>query len=299
MGVFTCTVCRCEYYDRRFLWESRQFRDSRAPEVELKFGDRLVEHEVPQNAEKIGFTWVKSPDNQRLAVQEVTEGSWAAKLGIRRDDEVVQANGSSVDAMGVDDMIQVMQARPLVLLLKVSGNSALDTRDDLRRYADALRATGTTANITGTALPMVAKMLGPVSAVGGICGTAGGVSQLSQGLSLPSGHKDQHLITKGAVTTTVGVTCTALGALATVFGSPMLMAALGLGVLGLGTCTTIDANMNGICLACRIAKHDLAKDSEVKMNRLKTAWKALTASIASRSSGGTGCWGPYQCLLNP
>lgn len=46
----------------------------------------------------------------------------------------------------------------------------------------------------------------------------------------------------------------------------MLMAALGLGVLGLGTSTTIDANMNGICLACRAETRDLAEDSEAKMH---------------------------------
>jgi len=292
MGVFTCTVCGCTYYDRRFLWEGGQFRDSRAPEVELVFGDRLVEHEVPQSIEETGFTCRKIPENQRLVVQEVTEGSWAAKLGIRSDDEVVQANGISVDATGENDMIQIMQERPLRLLLKVSDSSALSTRDDLRRYADALRATGTTANITGSALPMVAHLLGPVSAVGGICGTAGGVSQLSQGLSLPSGHKDKHLIAKGAITMTVGVTCTALGGLATVFGSPMLMAALGLGILGLGTCTTIDANMNGVCLPCRIHKRDVANNSGAMKDRVKTA------STALRSLVEAGCCGPYQCLGN-
>merc|ERR1712129_343692 len=272
MGIFTCTVCRCEYYDRRFLWESQQFKDSRAPEMELDCGTHLVEHEVPQNIEKMGLTCDRNPENRMLVVQEVTEGSWAANLGIRIGDEVVQANGSSMDVMGDDEAIQVLKARPLVLLFKVSANCAVDARDHLRQYADALRATGTTANITGSALPMVAYALGPVSAVGGICGTAGGVSQLSQGLSIPSGHVDQHLIAKGAVTTTVGVTCTALGALATVFGSPMLVAALGLGVLGLGTSTTIDANMNGICLVCRAEQHGIAENAEAKIDRAETAF---------------------------
>jgi len=263
MGVFTCTVCRCEYYDRRFLWESHRFKDKKVPEVELEFGDYLVEYEVPPNTKKIGIACDRNPKNQRLVVQEVTDGSWAAKLGIRILDEVLRANGSSLDVMGDEDVMQALQARPLVLLLKVSD---LDVRDEVRRYADALRLTGTTANITGSALPMVAPMLGPVSAVGAMCGTAGGISQLSQGLTLPSGHVDQHLITKGAVTTTLGVTGTTLGTLATVFGSPMLMAAVGVGVIGLGTYMTIDANMNGICLACRVEKRDPAEDTATKID---------------------------------
>merc|ERR1712008_60247 len=111
---------------RRFLWESHRFKDSRAPEVELEFGERLIEYEVPPNIETIGLECERNPENQRLVVQGITDGSWAAKLGIRILDEVLQANGSSLDVMGDDDVMQALQARPLVLLLKVSD---LDVRD--------------------------------------------------------------------------------------------------------------------------------------------------------------------------
>lgn len=93
MGMFTCTVCRCKYYDRRLLWETRQSaKDSSSPEVELQFGDSLVEHEVPQSTDKIGFTCHRSAENQKLIVQEATSGT--------RDDLRLYAN-KAVDAARV------------------------------------------------------------------------------------------------------------------------------------------------------------------------------------------------------
>mmetsp|Transcript_2365 Transcript_2365/g.4278 ORF Transcript_2365/g.4278 Transcript_2365/m.4278 type:complete len:267 (-) Transcript_2365:317-1117(-) len=262
MGVFTCTACKREYYDRRFLWESQKFTDSRASEVDLGPGERLVE--FPGHIEEIGLECWKNPQNQKLVLARVTEGSWADAAGMCIGDEVVQVNGRIGQVSSVDDLMDAMQERPLSILFKHPERS--DARDELHQYADVLRATGTTANITGTTFPLLATALGPVSAVGGICGMAGGISQLSQGLSLPSGHKDPHLIAKGAVTTGVGATCTTLGLLATTLGAPMLIGALCLGAVGLGTCTAIDASMDGICLECRSAQEDVVgPEAEVKL----------------------------------
>jgi len=46
----------------------------------------------------------------------------------------------------------------------------------------------------------------------------------------------------------------------------MLVGALGLGALGLGACTTIDASMNGICLECRVAPEHVT-EPEAKLGQ--------------------------------
>jgi len=254
MGRHTCRVCGSDYYERRFIWESQKRLDELAPEVELELGERLVELSVPDDVKEMGFACTRHPESLRLVVSRVNEESWAEIAGLKAQDEIVQVNGIALDSLGQDELIRAMHSRPLAIVSKAVSETVEHRRDSLKQYADALRATGTTANLTGTVLPSLAHALGPVSAVGGVCGVAGGISQLWQGLSLPSGRTDPHLVAKGAVATSVGVTCTTLGAAATVLGAPALIAALGLGIVGLGTVTTIDATMDGICLDCRSAR---------------------------------------------
>jgi len=124
---------------------------------------------------------------------------------------------------------------------------------------DVVRATGTAANILGSAAPVLGHALAPFSFVGGAVGAASGAAQLQQGLYTQSGLVDPHLVTKGAVTTGVGTTCMALGAGA--FLAPgLFIAALVLGVAGLGTATAIDANMDGLCEHCREHGHCDSED---------------------------------------
>lgn len=89
---------------------------------------------------------------------------------------------------------------------------------------------------------------------------------------------DPHLTAKGAVTTTVAVTGGALGALATVFGAPMLLAALGVGVTGLGVQFGLDANTDGVCLTCRAEQHDVAEDSEAKVDQEESESSIILAA---------------------
>lgn len=122
--------------------------------------------------------------------------------------------------------------------------------DHARTRCDLVRMTGTAANWTGMAVPAAAHYLSSVSAVGGLVGASCGAAQLHQGLSMPSGVHDPHLMAKGGVTSAVGCTCMMLGAAASAWPS-LFYGAAGLGVTGLISAVTIDAHVDGLCLACR------------------------------------------------
>lgn len=123
-------------------------------------------------------------------------------------------------------------------------------RESVSSTGDMVRASGTCANIVGTAAPALHTVLSPFSVVGGVVGAASGAAQLRAGLSSESGLTDPHLVTKGAVTATVGTTCVALGVAAAALPACFAIA-LGLGVTGLGVATTLDATMDGLCDECR------------------------------------------------
>lgn len=111
-------------------------------------------------------------------------------------------------------------------------------------YGDAVRATGTMANVMGS-VSAAGALLAPVSAVCGVVGLASGAVQLKNGLETPSGETDPHLVAKGGVTAAVGGTCMVLGACAA------FVPALCLGAAGVCAAAVIDANINGLCEACR------------------------------------------------
>lgn len=121
---------------------------------------------------------------------------------------------------------------------------------DVTARADIMRASGTAANIVGSAAPALHYALAPFSAVGGAVGAAAGLAQLHEGLSAPSGLTDPHLVAKGSVTASVGTTCMALG-LGAAAVPGLFVAALVLGIAGLGAATTVDATMDGLCPQCR------------------------------------------------
>jgi len=129
-------------------------------------------------------------------------------------------------------------------------NNGEAKKDDFRVIADATRASGTTANVIGSVAPALHAALSPLSAVGGALGAVSGAIQLHKGLS--SEVIDPHLVTKGGVTTGVGSVCMALGLASAAF--PVLFpVSLAIGAVGLGVATTVDANMDGLCPACRDA----------------------------------------------
>lgn len=111
-------------------------------------------------------------------------------------------------------------------------------------YGDAVRATGTMANVIGS-VSAAGQLLAPVSAVCGVVGLASGAVQLKNGLDTPSGETDPHLVAKGGMTAAVGGTCMVLGACAA------FVPALCLGAAGVCAAALIDANINGLCEACR------------------------------------------------
>lgn len=129
--------------------------------------------------------------------------------------------------------------------------------DRHRSTCDAMRASGTCANLAGMAAPVAHVACGAVSAVGGVVGATAGAMQLHQGLKTPSGKCDPHLVAKGSVTTGVGATCMVIGACASVC-PPLFFVAAGVGAAGLATATSLDANMDGLCLECRNGKADEA-----------------------------------------
>lgn len=267
MGVFTCTVCRQQYFDKRFLWEQdlpnseSEASESKQPDSELKQpgeSQELLKFTATEDV-KLGLE-VSLVSQHHMSVVKVAEGSWAQVAGIREGDDILKVNGNDVQVLDMKGIIAIeMNSRPTHLEIRRSNKlqDAVSPIDSIRQYADALRASGTAANITGTVLPHLVGACSPISAVGGICGAAGGVSQLKQGFSMPSGHIDPHLIAKGTLTTGVGTTCAVLGALASVGGPLLLAVALGLGVAGLGTATALDANMSGLCLRCRVEAVDV------------------------------------------
>lgn len=152
--------------------------------------------------------------------------------------------------------------------------------DKARTRCDVARMTGTLANWTGMAIPAAAHYLGTVSATGGLVGASCGAAQLHQGLSMPSGVRDPHLVAKGGVTTCVGGTCMMLGACASAWPS-LFYGAAGLGLAGLVTATTVDANMNGLCTACRGSEDDAHPKSLRKFS--KTWWKKDSKVVCSSS----------------
>jgi len=123
-------------------------------------------------------------------------------------------------------------------------------RSSVAPTVDVVRPVGTTANIVGSAAPAWHYALAPVSAVGGAVGAVAGGYQVWEGLSAPSGITDPHLVTKGSITAGVGATCMGLG-LAAAAAPACFVAALGLGIVGLGAATTVDATMDGLCPHCR------------------------------------------------
>lgn len=127
--------------------------------------------------------------------------------------------------------------------------------------ADVVRASGTTANAVGSAMQAVSPALTSLSVAGGVVGTASGAYQLHQGLSTPSGLTDPHLVAKGGVTTTVGSTCMILG-VGAMWAPGLFLAALGLGMFGLGAATAIDMNVDGLCEKCREGHQGYDGDSE-------------------------------------
>eukprot|EP00440_Ansanella_granifera_P043230 gb/GFBE01046865.1/.p1 GENE.gb/GFBE01046865.1/~~gb/GFBE01046865.1/.p1 ORF type:complete len:326 (+),score=68.09 gb/GFBE01046865.1/:1-978(+) len=250
MGIFNCIVCKKEYYDRRFIWEN-------TADDAIQADGQILERCVDTDVGNIGISCKLPP--ARMTVVDVDSGSWAEQVGIQEFDELVAIDGKNITDMSSEEIYRRMRLRPVSLVFRRSdevNSEALSPVDSLRQYADTIRASGTVANVTGSLAPALATSLAPVSAFGGVVGAAGGISQLTQGLSMPSGNVDTHLVAKGTVTTGVGATCAVLGAMATVVGAPLLIAAVGLGAAGLGAATVLDANMNGLCLECRMESRE-------------------------------------------
>lgn len=161
--------------------------------------------------------------------------------------------------------------------------------DKARTRCDVVRMTGTVANWTGMALPTAAHYLSTVSAVGGLVGASCGAAQLHQGLSMPSGVKDPHLITKGGVTSAVGGTCMMLGAAASAWPA-LFYGAAGLGLVGLMTAVSIDRKVDGLCLACRGCLDTPTPESTP---RSLGAWPTEDSKVVLEDCTDKGC--PLLC----
>jgi len=166
-----------------------------------------------------------------------------------RGEEVAPAAdecGSS--SSGSEPFTASLQVHATLSSLRLSNEKA--EQESFRVYADATRASGTTANILGSVAPWLHSPLSPVSALAGAIGAVSGAVQLHQGLS--SEVIDPHLVTKGGVTTGVGSVCMALGLASAAF--PVLFpVSLAIGAVGLGVASGVDASMSGLCPACRDA----------------------------------------------
>lgn len=255
MGRFQCVNCQCTYHSKRFFWEKDQ-------------EDACVFEDVCQ----CGATFLEGSKFCRICGEPryEQEASWQdSDFEIESDyaDECkvcdIAAEHNLLEPNLVDrmpkDYTDLMseastEAPPQdVATGEASHSWASKKKISLQRiaaHADVVRATGTAANVLGTAAPVLHVALAPFSVAGGCVGAVSGAAQLRKGLSTPSGIVDPHLVTKGAVTTSVGSCCMGLAAAASVFPG-IFPVALSLGLVGLGVATTVDANMDGLCEHCR------------------------------------------------
>jgi hypothetical protein len=281
MGRFKCVKCNCEYYSRRFLWE---------PDYEEEEDQEYVEKEFsradPAESEPAGCL-IKSALVKVEKNEEAPSKSWkSSEINDFLGEAPAGTAGKSSEASGSDQLKTAIHdwenapslhgsRYPIAEDADRSTTCSTSSDDELednpvsaRRRAsatgDMVRASGTVANIVGTAAPALHYFLSPFSVFGGVVGAASGAAQLHEGLSTESGVADPHLVTKGAVTATVGTTCCALG-LGTIALPGLFAVALVLGATGVGVAFTVDATMDGLCDECRHGSK--AKEHEVRVEK--------------------------------
>jgi len=248
MGRFNCVECGCSYYSKRFFWEDWDETESLdAIKNEQCEGEcssdipyeRMREPESIQQPQRIE-DFMTSPRPEADADKAAGPKNTAEFVPFIAASEIETCSTCTS-----------LTDTPLLISEDKDNSKCLEvvSMNDMAPRADVVRVSGTCANILGAAAPALHYVLAPVSAVGGAVGASAGFAQLREGLSAPSGITDPHLVTKGGVTASVGTTCMALG-IGSAAVPGLFIAALVLGVCGLGAATTIDATMDGLCPHC-------------------------------------------------
>jgi hypothetical protein len=294
MGRFQCVQCRCTYHSKRFFWEREKNGsefDANAATLQCKLLEPtlLVDHDISEEASTAAS---ESPDYTDFA-QELSDDSVVSSANAEllkmcetrgfqaHDSEDAEASHSSEESGSSRNGLQDYRCEDEDAYISDGSRSSRRkiAIQRLAAHADVVRATGTCANVLGTAAPALHAALAPFSVAGGAVGAVSGAVQLRRGLSTPSGIVDPHLVTKGAVTTSVGACCMALAAGAAVFPG-LFLGALSLGIVGVGVATTIDAKMDGLCEQCRENGHAAADPNLSATCREKRAARRTPSCFA-------------------
>jgi len=272
MGRFTCTHCKCSYYDKRFIWEPASVEEEGGSSAHT--GSAFQLRNTTADESSAPASSVESRDNLddcAIARAEDEDSVTSTSYGSLPSANSLDLTMSDIESSKEDHLPLVASSGSVVHSTEQTG---MDSMKGMAVYADTIRAMGTTANVTATAasaVPVVCHICSPISAVGGLVGFSGGLSQLVRGVNTSSGVLDPHLVTKGGITTGVGGSCMLMGTMA--FIQPLLFpAALGLGVVGLCAASAVDAGMDGLCPCCRQGNDSVGQEAsaqgESKQKRL-------------------------------